>query len=103
MHAARDWPLALADAGSIDPADLLPSTLIFPHRHGETYALAHNPAQRWYYIPDLGVDETLLIKCWDTDEAVARFAPHTGFADPTTPAGTPPRESIEFRTIAFFD
>jgi hypothetical protein len=23
--------------------------------------------------------------------------------DPTTPAGTPPRQSIEFRTIAFFD
>jgi len=102
-HAARDWPLALADAGSIDLADLLPSELIFPHRRGETYALAHDPAQRWYYIPDLGVDETILIKCWDADEAVARFAPHTGFENPITPPGTPPRESIEFRTIAFFD
>jgi hypothetical protein len=102
-HVARDWPLALADAGSIDPADLLPSELIFPHRRGETYALAYNPAQRWYYIPDLGVDEAVLIKCWDSAEAVARFAPHTGFQDPTTPPGTPPRESIEFRTIAFFD
>lgn len=102
-HAARDWPLALGDAQSIAPADLLPSELIFPHRRGETYVLAHNPAQRWYYIRDLGVDETILIKCWDADEAVARFAPHSGFEDPTTPAGTPPRESIEFRTIAFFD
>lgn len=102
-HAARDWPLALADAGSIDPADLLPSELIFPHRRGETYGLVHNPAQQWYYIPDLGVDEVILIKCWDAAESVARFAPHTGFEDPTTPPGTPPRESIEFRTIAFFD
>lgn len=102
-HAARDWPMALVDAGSIDPADLLPSELIFPHRRGETYSLAYNPGQRWYYIPDLGIGETILIKCWDTDETVARFPPHTSFEDPTTPTGTPPRESIEFRTIAFFD
>jgi hypothetical protein len=53
-------------------------------------------------VPDLEVDEALLIKCWDSDPTVARFAPHTAFEDPTTPAGTPPRESIEFRTIAFF-
>jgi hypothetical protein len=102
-HAARDWPLALADAQSVEPADLLPSELIFPHRRGETYVLAHNATQRWYYIRDLGVDETILIKCWDADEAIARFAPHSGFEDPTTPRRTPPRESIEFRTIAFFD
>ncbi len=102
-QTARDWPLALGDAGSFAPEDLLPSDLIFPHRRGETYALAHNPAQRWYYIPDLHADEALLIKCWDSDPSVARFAPHTGFADPTTPPDSPPRESIEFRTIAFFD
>ena len=38
-----------------------------------------------------------------TASPVARFTPHTAFDDPTTPEGTPPRESIEFRTIAFFD
>jgi hypothetical protein len=54
-------------------------------------------------MPDLGTDEAVLIKCWDSDAGVARFAPHTAFDDPTTPADTPPRESIEFRTIAFFD
>jgi hypothetical protein len=102
-HAARDWPLALGDARSVDPADLLPTELIFPHRRGETYSLAYNPAQRWSYIPDLQTDECLLIKCWDSDANVARFAPHTGFEDPTTPPGTPPRQSIEFRTLAFFD
>lgn len=102
-YPARDWPLALADARSIAPEDLIASDLIFPHRRGETYAVAYNPAQRWLYVPDLAPDEALLIKCWDSDPSVARFAPHTGFADPTTPAGTPPRQSIEFRTMAFFD
>lgn len=102
-HAARDWPLAVADARSIAPSDLVASDLIFPHRKGEIYLLRHDPAQRWLYVPDLAPDEALLIKCWDSDEGVARFAPHTAFEDPTTPPGTPPRESIEFRTIAFFD
>jgi hypothetical protein len=102
-HPAFDWPLALTDARSIAPGDLLPSDLIFPHRRGETYAIAYNPAQRWYFIPDLHTDEAILIKCWDSDETVARFAPHSGFENPATPPGTPPRESIEFRTIAFFD
>jgi hypothetical protein len=102
-YAARDWPLALGDARSIAPADLVPMDLIFQHRRGEIYGVAHNPAQRWLYVPDLQPDEAVLIKCWDSDQSVARFTPHTAFADPTTPPGTPPRQSIEFRTMAFFD
>jgi hypothetical protein len=102
-YAARDWPLAVADARSVAPRDLIASDLIFPHRTGEIYGVGYDAAQRWLYIPDLAPDEALLIKCWDSDPTVARFAPHTAFEDPTTPAGTPPRESIEFRTIAFFD
>jgi hypothetical protein len=102
-HVARDWPLAFADARTVTPDDLIAQDLIFPHRRGEIYGLAYNPAQHWLSIPDLAPDEAILIKCWDSDPAVARFTPHTGFEDPTTPPGTPPRESIEFRTIAFFD
>lgn len=101
-HAARDWPLALGDARSIKAEDLIASDLIFPNRKGEIYGVAFNPSQRWLAIPDLQPEEAILIKCWDSDPSVARFAPHTGFEDPTTPPGTPPRQSIEFRTIAFF-
>jgi hypothetical protein len=102
-HVARDWPLAFADARSVAPDDLIAQDLIFPHRRGEIYGVAHNPGQRWRFVPDLAPDEAILIKCWDSDAGVARFTPHTGFEDPTTPPHTPPRESIEFRTIAFFD
>jgi len=102
-HEARDWPLAFADARSVAKGDLLASDLVFPHRKGEIYGVAYNPAQQWRFVPDLQVDEAILIKCWDSDASVARFTPHTAFEDPTTPVGTPPRESIEFRTIAFFD
>ena len=102
-YPARDWPLAVGDASGTAAEDLIASDLIFPNRRGETYVVAYNPAQRWFYIPDLQPDEAILIKCWDSDPSVARFAPHTGFEDPSTPPGTPPRQSIEFRTIAFFD
>ncbi|HSZ51372.1 MAG TPA: CmcJ/NvfI family oxidoreductase, partial [Caulobacteraceae bacterium] len=101
-HVARDWPLAIADARSIAPDDLIASDLVFPHRRGEIYGLAYDPDQRWRFVPDLTPDEAVLIKCWDSDPRVARFTPHTAFADPTTPEGTPPRESIEFRTMAFW-
>ena len=94
----------MADARSIDPVDLIASDLIFPHRKGEIYGVAHDPNQRWLYVPDLAPDEAILDRrCWDPMPSVAQFAPHTAFEDPTTPDGTPPRESIEFRTIAFFD
>jgi hypothetical protein len=101
-NVARDWPLAFADARTVEAADLIASDLIFQHRRGENYSVAYNPAQRWMYVPDLAPDEAILIKCWDSDPSVARFTPHTAFDDPTTPPGTAPRESIEFRTFAFF-
>ena len=47
-------------------------------------------------------DEALLLKCYDSaTDGRTRFAPHTAFTDPTTPADAPPRESIELRTLVF--
>jgi hypothetical protein len=51
----------------------------------------------------MGLDEALLIKCYDSRPHIARFTPHTAFESPATRANAPPRESIEFRTIASFD
>ena len=101
-HAAWDWPLALCDARSVDPADLVATDLVYPDRRGEIYGLVYNRVQRWFYLPDMGLDEVLLIKCYDSAPDVARFTPHTAFESPLTPPNAPPRESIEFRTIAFF-
>ncbi|MFJ3368274.1 hypothetical protein [Pseudomonas sp. NPDC086251] len=48
--------------------------------------------------------EVLLIKGYDSrHDGRARFTPHTAFQDPLKPRGAPPRESIEVRTLAFFD
>jgi hypothetical protein len=96
-------PLALCDARSIAPADFIATDLVYPDRVGETYAVAYNPAHRWYYFPRQQRDEAVLIKCYDSkDDGRARFTAHTAFEDPTSPPDAPPRESIEIRTLAFF-
>ena len=101
---ALDVPLAVCDARSVAPQDLIASDLVYRDRRGETYNLVYNPTQRWFYAPAMRTDEVLLIKCFDSrdDGAVARFAPHTAFVDPTAPADAPPRESIELRTFVIF-
>jgi len=99
-----DAPLAVCDARSVEPRDLVASDLVFRDRRGETYNLVYNPGQRWFYAPEMRADEVLLLKCFDSreDGAVARFAPHTAFIDPTAPLNAPPRESIELRAYVIF-
>ncbi len=101
-HPASDWPLAICDARSVAAEQLIPTDIIYPGRRGEIYGLAYASQHRWSYFPRMRLDEALLLKCYDSREDVARFTPHTAFDDPTTPPSAPPRESIEFRTIAFF-
>ncbi|HEX2892094.1 CmcJ/NvfI family oxidoreductase [Vineibacter terrae] len=96
-------PLAVCDAQSMDPADLIPSDLRYRDRTGETYAVAYNPRHRWFYFPRMRRNEVLFLKCFDSaTDGRARLTAHTAFDDPTIPADAPPRESIEARTIAFF-
>ncbi len=99
-----DAPLALCDATSLAIGDLVPQDLIYRDRTGEIYGLTYNPAHRWYYAPAMQVDEALLLKCFDSQtDGRARFMPHTSFADPNAPNDVLPRESIELRTLVFFD
>jgi hypothetical protein len=100
----RRSPLALADASSIEPQDLVATDQVFPDRVGEIYHLAYNPGQRWFYAPEMTPDEALLIKGWDSlDDGRARFTPHGAFELPETPANAPVRESIEVRTYAIIE
>jgi hypothetical protein len=98
----RDAPLAVCDAQSVRPEDLVASDLVYRDRVGEIYAVTFDPEHRWYYVPEMKVDEVLLLKCYDSvTDGRARFAPHTAFTDPTTPPDAPLRESIELRALVF--
>jgi hypothetical protein len=96
-------PLAVCDARSIHPDDLVPTDLIYPDRIGEVYSVRFNPAHRWYFYSGMRRDEALLIKTYDSlEDGTARFSAHTAFDDPTAPPDARPRESIEVRALVFF-
>ena len=96
-------PLAIADASSIAPEDLLIAERRYPHRVGQTYRLQYSPGHRWFYFPEMRRDEALVFKVFDSEkDGRARFTPHTSFDDPSTPPGARPRQSIEARALAFF-
>lgn len=98
----RDAPLALCDARSVDPDDLVAQDLIYRDRVGEIYGVTYNPAHRWFYVAGMQREEALLLKCYDSaTDGRARFMPHSAFTDPTAPADVLPRESIEIRSLVF--
>jgi len=99
-------PLAFLDSQSLNLDDLIIADIEFknPAHLGEIYALRYHPDQKWYYYPDMQVNEALLIKGYDTDDsAISKFTPHSAFIDPTSKPDALPRQSIEVRTFAFFD
>src|SRR5258706_598992 len=96
-------PLAIADAQSVEFADLLVAERRYPNRVGQTYRLRYNAAHRWFYFPHMRRDEALVFKVFDSaKDGRARFTAHTAFDDPGTPPGAAPRQSIEARALAFF-
>ena len=113
------YPLALCDAASVHPDDLVVFEIHYADRIGENYFAKHADAHRWYFYPALTRDEALLIKQWDSAGGMARsegasadatspeapctFSFHTAFEDPATPPDAPDRWSIEVRCIVLYD
>lgn len=96
-------PLAICDARSIDPPDLIAADRKYEDRVGEIYHVSYNPKHRWYYFPRMQRQEAVIFKCYDSKkDGRARFTAHTAFEDPAAPPDAPARESIEMRTIAFW-
>lgn len=114
----QDWPLALCDGASVGLEEGTPNTLVIvdeiPDREtmladipDEDEAIRaaifhYNPEHRWWYFSNMNRDEVVLLKFHDSDDTKAIRVPHTAFHDPSFPDASP-RESIEVRTIAYFD
>jgi hypothetical protein len=102
-HPVETWPLAICDARSLDPNDLIVTERRYQNRTGQTYAIRYNPDQSWYWFPRMRRDEALVFKVYESlRDGRARWTAHTAFDDPTSTADARPRESIEIRTLAFF-
>jgi hypothetical protein len=97
------YPLAMADAQTLAPGDMIVSERRAPGRIGQTYAIKYNPAHKWYWFPRMRREEAYVFKVFDSEKVGrARWTAHTAFEDPTSPPHARPRESIEIRTMAFF-
>jgi hypothetical protein len=98
-HAAADFPLALVDYRSTQPADLVAVDLLYPTRpvntddgddrgkevlpdpetgmsttryevKGETYSVAPGEGHSFWYVQNMRPDEALFIKCFDSHSEV---------------------------------
>ncbi|MFC6519520.1 CmcJ/NvfI family oxidoreductase [Undibacterium arcticum] len=103
-HPVLDAPLALCDARTVAPGDLVASDIFYPMRNGEIYQVLHSARHEWSYFSAMTRDETLIFKQFDSASTqVARFTPHAAFEHPHAPADAPLRESIEIRCLLVFD
>jgi hypothetical protein len=111
-------PLALCDAQTVDPSDLVVFEIHYADRIGENYFARYAPRHRWYFYPELTRDEVVLIKQWDSAGSLARsrgarsdassaeapctFSFHSAFHDPEAAADAPDRWSIEVRCAVIY-
>lgn len=139
-NPASDFPLAVIDWRSTHPSDFIDIDLMYPIRpdsamddddrgkeklpseeslnstegyevRGETMGVAASEKHQFYYMKDMGVDEVMLLKCFDSfgegmeggKPGIAVRTPHTAFVDPNTPKDAPGRQSIEVRCLVFYD
>jgi hypothetical protein len=102
-HPVETFPLAICDARTLSPDDLVVSERRYPNRVGQTYAIKYNPRHQWYWFPRMRREEALVFKVYDSlKDGRARWTAHTAFDDSSAPPNARPRESIEIRTLAFF-
>jgi len=121
LQPVRNFPLALCDYQSIDPAaELVPTRLAFPEwlKDRENYSLKYSPAHRWYFWSEMSPEETVIFKCYDSasrglaeiDDGegqgvpmdVSGLCPHTAFFDDNGPRDGCLRISLEMRALLFY-
>ena len=96
-------PLALCDAQSLAPKDMVMTTRVGTKPGKNLYHLFPNKKQKWYFFPRMTNEEAILFKSDESaDDGRACAVPHCSFEDPAMRADAPHRESIEVRTLAFF-
>jgi hypothetical protein len=100
----QDVPLALCDQRTVDKGDwVIGLTREANMAEGvENLTAVFNPANRWYYVSDLRLDEMVVFKGYDSDETVPMGCLHGAFKHPHV-RGAVPRASVELRVYAFYD
>jgi hypothetical protein len=112
-------PMALCDAQTVTPEELVVFEIHYSDRIGENYFSKYSPQHAMYFYPKMTRDEALLIKQWDSGgtlaqskgakpdsampEAPCTFSFHSAFVDPDVPLDAPDRWSMEIRCMVIYD
>ena len=102
-HRAEKNPLAVVDASTVDPGEVLDYHYTGYGATGRSAMPLYNPGHRFYYVPRMAPHELLLMKQLDTRSGRSTLCPHTSFDNPASDEDAPPRRSIEVRVMAVFD
>ncbi len=107
LSIVESAPLALCDASTVRREDLFPSEIV-GGLGGVDFSLwgfnlAYRPSHRWCWLPHQQPEEMMVFKLFDTEDDAVQFTAHTSFNPPDLPRDAAPRESMELRTIAYFD
>lgn len=94
-------PIAVADSRSVPDRDLVGAEMTEDNFVGESWVVRHNPNHRWFYKYGMTPQDVLLIKCFDSDETVARRALHSAFEDAKY-RECESRQSIEVRCLVCY-
>jgi len=93
----RSYPLCFLDRSTLSKEDLV---IIDTKSSGTLPQLKENPNHKFYYYPDMTVDEVVVFKQFHKvrDETIARMPTfHTAFPDPDADENTEGRVSFEYR------
>lgn len=94
-------PLAFASAVTTEEEDFVTIQHRYPTFNGEIMGVKYNPKAEWKFCAGVNDNERILLKCFDSQDGVAKRVAHTAFVDPSTPPEAKPRESIEVRALVF--
>ena len=117
-----DMPLTMCDSRTATADDYVAIEFRYTDRMFETYMGGHSPNQRWYYFPEMGPNEAVLLKTYDSQGVLWRDQPdfdsvhhteeptvevsstlHSAVKDPRLEGKEyAKRRSIEVRTIVFY-
>ena len=103
VDPVEDYPLALCDARSLDPLDLIDSERRAPNHTGEIQLAVHADEQRWYYYSEMRPPEVLVFKTFDSiDGGLRPCSIHSAIHLPQARVDAKPRESVEARAFVFY-
>lgn len=103
----HDYPLAVCDARTLSDKHREPVVAHTETRTTEAFAFEttgylHDADHRWCYFSDMTPEEVLVFITFNSDPDLPHQVAHSAFSDPTCPAGTPARGSVEMRALVLF-